>query len=339
MRTVAARIRSSVLAALLTVSMATGAGATCFRGVNLSGAEFGGRGGTYGQDYIYPSERIVAYMAAKGFNTVRLPFLWERLQPALGGPLDAAELARLEEAVATIRAAGLAVILDPHNYAAYDDRRIGSRAVPDTAFADFWRRLAAVFANRPGVSFGLMNEPNAVAARRWLKSANAALAAIRATGAGNLVLVPGTDWSGAHSWRSRNAGAMIAIEDPADNFAYEVHQYLDDDFSGTHAACSRADDAVAAIEAMSEWLRANDARGFLGEFGAGGSAECLTGLARMVEAVNAADDVWTGWTYWVAGDWWPPDEPLNITPTPGGDRVQIKALQRPGLNDENCAGL
>ena len=54
-------------------------------------------------------------------------------------------------------------------------------------------------------------------------------------------------------------------------------------------------------------------------------------------------DVGTGWTYWVAGDWGPATEPLNIQPTAEGDRPQLKALE-PTLADfsaegKNCPSL
>ena len=69
-----------------------------------------------------------------------------------------------------------------------------------------------------------------------------AIAAIRKTGATNLILVPGNAWSGAHSWLQNwygtpNATEMIKIEDPINNFSYELHQYYDSDFSGTKPEC------------------------------------------------------------------------------------------------------
>jgi endoglucanase len=329
----------AILALLVTAAAALPADAACFRGINLSGAEFGGRDAVIDQQYTYPSDKIVAYFKAKGLNSVRLPFLWERLQPALDQPLASEELDRVKKSVAMMRKAGMEVILDPHNYATYDDKQIGSRVVSVEDFADFWKRLAIVFANAEGVSFGLMNEPHDMPAERWLPSANAAIAAIRDTGAKNLVLVPGTSWTGAHSWQASNAAVMLGVVDPGNNYAFEVHQYLDSNFSGTHAACSRADDAVAALNSMTDWFRKNGKRGFLGEFGGSNEPECLKGLAEMVATVNGARDVWTGWTYWVAGDWWPASEPMNITPTRDGDRPQLKALLGSGLSDKSCAGL
>lgn len=311
------------------------ASAACMRGVNLAGAEFGDPPGVYGKDYIYPSDETIRYFAGKGFNGARLPFRWERLQPRLGRAFAMGERRRLADTVKRLKAAGLTVVLDPHNYAYHNGHQIGSPEVPVEAFADFWRRLASEYKNDPAVQFGLMNEPHDIPADKWLVAANAAIAAIRSTGATNLVYVPGTIWTGAHSWENErpggsNAKVMLGVEDPANNYVYEVHQYLDADFSGTHETCEAADDAVAALERFTVWLRENGKRGFLGEFGAPAKQECLTGLSRMTAVVDGAPDVWTGWTYWAGGDWWPETEALNIQPTAAGDRLQLRALEYGG---------
>ncbi|HVK89977.1 MAG TPA: glycoside hydrolase family 5 protein [Mycoplana sp.] len=330
------RTRRALAAALVAaLAMPVETSAACLRGINLAGAEFGELPGAYGKDYIYPGDETIGYFAGKGFNAVRLPFRWERLQPRLGKAFDPAERKRLVDAVKRLRGAGLAVVLDPHNYAYYGDKRIGSPEVPVEAFADFWRRLAAEFKGDAAISFGLMNEPHDVAAADWLTAVNAAIAAIRGAGAANLVYVPGTVWTGAHSWESERPGGangtvMLGVVDPARNYAYEVHQYLDADFSGTHESCEAADTAVAALERFTTWLRTHKKRGFLGEFGAPARPECLAGLSRMLDVVQANPDVWTGWTYWAAGEWWPETEPLNIQPTAKGDRPQLQALQVEG---------
>jgi len=325
-----------LVAAMVAIAVPFDAGAACLKGVNLAGAEFGEGRGTYGKDYTYPSAETIAYFAGKGFNAVRLPFRWERLQPRLNRGFDKAERARLAETVKTLRKAGMTVILDPHNYAYYDKKQLGAEGgVPDSAFADFWRRLAEEYGQDSGVQFGLMNEPHDVTAPQWLASANAAIAAIRKTDAKNLILVPGTIWTGAHSWQEEQDGGangtvMLGVEDPASNYAYEVHQYLDADFSGTAKTCERADDAVTALQRFTDWLKRNGKRGFLGEFGGSSDQACLDGLARMTALVGKESAVWTGWTYWAAGDWWPADEPLNIQPTADGDRPQLMALTAGG---------
>ncbi len=303
----------------------------CYRGINLSGAEYGEKGGTIGKDYIYPSEATIAYFAAKGMNSIRLPIKWERLQPLLNQRLDADEMDRLRASVLSIRRAGLTVILDPHNYGYYDKQQIGSPAVPNSAFADFWARLAVEFAGQPDIVFGLMNEPYDVTAPAWLEASNQAIAAIRAVKANNLILVPGTIWTGAHSWEKdiaggSNATVMLGIRDSGNNFAYEFHQYLDSNYSGTHSACDRNEDARQALVKVSAWLRKNGKRGYLGEFGGSKQQACITGLSALTETVAEDSDVWIGWAYWAAGEWWPEDEALNIQPRKGQDRPQLAAL-------------
>ena len=125
---------------------------TRYEGVNLAGAEFAH--GTF-----WPNEQEVEYFAGKGMNTFRVPFLWERLQPTLTQPFAEAQLDELIRVVAEITSRDAIVILDPHNYARYQGQLIGDGTVRNEDFADLWRRLAILFADRSDVIFGLMNEP------------------------------------------------------------------------------------------------------------------------------------------------------------------------------------
>ena len=63
-----------------------------YRGVNIAGGEFtpDRLPGVYDRDYTYPDDQSIAYFAAKGMNTIRVPVLWERIQPRLGKALDGA---------------------------------------------------------------------------------------------------------------------------------------------------------------------------------------------------------------------------------------------------------
>ena len=158
-----------------------------------------------------------------------------------------------------------------------------------------------------------MNEPHDMATETWRDAAQSAINAIRATGARNLILVPGNGWDGAHSWLQNwygtpNGTAMLAITDPGDNFAFEVHQYLDSDSSGTSATIVSPTVGAERLAAFTQWCRSNNRRGFLGEFavanstiGAGIGDEAISNLLASIEQ-NA--DVWLGWTWWAAGPWW-----------------------------------
>lgn len=338
MTTSIARLLCQGLIAAMAMTSATTAGraaeSLCFRGINLSGAEYGQRGGTVDTDYTYPSEATVKYFAGKGMNAIRLPFKWERLQPALNQPLDQAELKRLKDAVDRIHDNHMVVILDPHNYAHYDKTQISQPPATDLAFGDFWARLAVEFSNESGVIFGLMNEPNDIKAPDWLEAANTAIRSIRTVGAHNLVLVPGTIWTGAWSWNADRLGGgangtvMLGIKDPLNYYAYEFHQYLDSDSSGTHATCDGAAQALTGMNDVTAWLKQNHKRGFLGEFGAAGNQPCLDGLQKMIDVMGQNGDVWLGWSYWSAGDWWPADEPFNVQPRKSEpERPQMKLLE------------
>ena len=83
-------VSAAAFAAFCLATMASGhvaATEVAYRGVNLAGAEFNERRipGTIHKDYTYPRPGDVDYFAGKGMNVFRLPFRWERLQPALQG--------------------------------------------------------------------------------------------------------------------------------------------------------------------------------------------------------------------------------------------------------------
>lgn len=306
-----------------------------WRGVSLAGAEFGETHlpGTYGvgADYIYPDAASVNYFAAKGMNLVRLPFRWERLQRSLNGEFDAAELARLKGFVDAVTAAGTTVLLDPHNYARYNGNLIGSASVPESAFGDFWSRLALVFKANPKVMFGLMNEPHDMATETWVSAANAAIKAIRATGAGNTITVPGNAWTGAWAWNqtwygTANAVAMLGVTDSANNMLLEVHQYLDPDSSGTATSCVSASIGTERLAGFTQWLRDHGRRALLGEIGAASNSTCDQAVANALDHLGANSDVWAGWLWWAAGPWWG-DYFMSLEPSAGGvDKPQMRVL-------------
>jgi endoglucanase len=302
-----------------------------YSGVNIAGAEFGktvpGREGT---DYFYPSPATIDYFSTAGMNTIRLPFRWERIQHVLRGELDAVELAHMDATVARAAAKGMTVILDVHNFAANNGKPIGSTAVPVDALADLWGKLAAHYKGNRQVIFGLMNEPQGLPTETWLAATNAAIDAIRRGGASNLVLVPGNGWSGAHSWLSRaygtpNGDVMLGVIDPASNYAYDVHQYLDGNFSGTDPRCRDETVGVAALTGFTQWARSHGKQAFLGEFGGGSDVTCLGALDKMLQYMADNRDVWLGWTYWAAGPW-PPSYFTSVQPVNGRAPPQTAIL-------------
>lgn len=322
------------------------------RGVNLSGAEWGANTipGRLGREYTFHSERSYQYWTAKGLGLVRFAFLWERLQPVPGGPLDADYLALLKQTARWAEAAGAKLIIEPHNFGRYrmeEDGRLveyiidnpaadGSIRVSKENFADLWARLAQEFRDDAGVhAFDLMNEPHDMARADWKAISQEAVNAIRGMGDKRLILVPGNGWSGAEQWL-RNNGPEAWIQDPENNFAYEAHCYFDRDNSGAYA---RGYDEEAAYLAdlpnigrrrvlnFVEWCRRNQVRGYVGEFGAPhGDARWLEVMENFLAVV---DEAGMDATYWAAGEWWE-EYQIGIQPrkTFTEDRPQVELLQR-----------
>jgi len=315
---------SSIAAALESSSKA----GDFVRGVNISGAEFGPVPGKLDRDYAYPSDANIAYYRAHGFSVVRLPFKWERMQPDLYGNLDKAEnhkgeFDRLKAVVTSITDRGMIAILDPHNYGnrVVDGVRykIGSTSVPATALEDFWVRLADEYKANPRVWFNLMNEPTGISAADWKATAQSVTDAIRKAGAPNRLLVPGTNYTTAASWvSSGNAKQMESFVDPANNFAFDVHQYLDTDNSGTHGTCVTGAGSKR-LDAFTVWAAATKTRGFLGEFAAGdatvpGQEQCRAELAALLGHVEGHSAQWIGWSAWGGGSRWAPSYHFRLEP-------------------------
>jgi len=328
---------ASFLASLLAIAAASANTAPKkqlqFVGVNFAGATFG-RGkipGIMNKHYHYPNRRAMDYFLKAGFNTYRLAFKWERLQRQLGAEFDPQEIAAIDRTVGYLTKRGAYVILDVHNYARYYRKLIGSASVPVSGFTSLWVKLANRYQSNERVIFGLMNEPFRIGADTWRDIAVAAIGAIRATGARNLILVPGTHWSGAHSWYKAkggisNAEALKTLKDPANNIAIEAHQYFDGNSSGTSDNCVNEMIGVRRLQGFTRWLRENNLRGFLGEFGAARNSVCMAALDNTLKYVAENADVWLGWTYWAAGAWWG-NYRFSVHPSSEGDKPQMKVLR------------
>ncbi len=239
-------------------------------GVNLSGAEFG-NGNKYGYDYAYPTFKDLSFYASQGIDMVRVPVKWERLQPTLGGALDATELARLKTFLDKAEQAGVQVIVDLHNFGTYDGKVIGSATTPIASFADFWSKLAGAIGDKPAVmGYDIMNEPHGMPTdMTWPEAAQAATDAIRKLGDTHSVFVEGEHWAGAANWTANNP--YLDVKDALNRVVYEAHVYFDDNGSGTYKGSYDQEGAYADIGAQKlrsfiGWLNDHNAQGFIGEF-------------------------------------------------------------------------
>ncbi|KAI1078624.1 glycoside hydrolase family 5 protein [Whalleya microplaca] len=318
---------SALLATLLPSVSAT----IYYAGVAESGGEFGvwsadatpgtGLPGTFGVEYQFIDEAAVdVHVDQNHLNLFRIAFLLERMCPletGLGSTFDETHFDHFKDAVDYVTATkGAYAILDPHSYMRYNDPSsqpysgsvIGNTSDPTAAtteqFAAFWGELAGRFADNEKVIFGLMNEPHDMATDLVLQNNQAAIDAIRAAGAENLIIMPGNSWTGGHSWTQgsdANSAIMHTFVDPLENTAIDIHEYLDVDYSGLHSEC--VSDAETNLAELTAWLDEHNLKAFITEFGAHNNTGCDTMLADFVKYM-ADNDAYIGWTAWAAGPFW-----------------------------------
>lgn len=218
-----------------------------FYGVNRDSLEWGraSYGGCGGDGHF--TDRDFDLIRSWNATVVRLPLSqagW------LGRRCDAAQYAGMvDAAVAKVNARGMYAILDLH-WSDVEGRApcdsgcpTGQQPMPDADSLVFWRSVARRYANRPGVVFGVYNEPHDVSWACWrdggCKVAPSVFTAgplaflmpytavgmqplvdaIRAQGARNLVLVGGLDWAYDLSGVVRGYALRGA------NIAYDTHVY------------------------------------------------------------------------------------------------------------------
>lgn len=296
-------------------------------GINASGGEMGATiPGTENKDYLYPNNAYIDWIAAQGFKLIRLPFRWRRV---LGGPmitaLKASDLKSITRFVDYANSKGLTVLLDLHDYGRFQGNVIGTPTNPTDYLAYTWKLIATAMANKD-VWFGLMNEPHDQDMDVAHKAFQLAVAAIRSTGHTGKILVPSGSWSGAHSFIASSADRFLKSPIVDDNWAIEVHQYLDSDSSGTHAEVV-VGKGSEVLKPITEWALANKFDLFLGEFGVGRDAASITELDAMVKYMHSNSDVWIGHTYWACGPWWPVSYIRAIGPAAGMTNEQLAVLK------------
>lgn len=132
------------------VSLPTTPPAFLYRGISVSGLEFGSNiPGSESIDYFQGEEAVYEYLASKGFNVARLAFKWERLQPEINGALDSTYKGYIDNNLTWANTHGIKVILDCHNYA----RR---RIVTTGGFTDNFASDTGNFSGNKTISGGVM---------------------------------------------------------------------------------------------------------------------------------------------------------------------------------------
>ena len=229
----------------------------------------------------------------------------------------------IEREVSDLTAAGMYSILDLHWSAPGSFLATQQDVEPNTDHSvTFWQQVASTFSNNQAVMFDMFNEPRAACyttacssnystavAASWgcylngcsyTYSSNDGIAArdgytfqiagtqqlvnaIRATGAGNVIVVEGTGW-GNDLWN----WMAYRPTDPDNNMAAELHTY---ESSGQNAKNTSSLNSMIATGGLNTSYPI-----YLGEFGEVACSTTSDGFAQ--ETINWAESQGVSWTAW-----------------------------------------
>ena len=293
-------------------------------------------------DFYAPRAASLTTLVKNGANLLRIAFTWERLIPnmpkALNGGavvLNSTYAAYLSNAITTITAAGGYVLLDMHNYGRYffpgtsglNSNVFGDGTLKADHLAQSWKAIALKWGSNPRVMFSLMNEPHDLpdGGSAYVSGAIAAIQEIRKISS-QKIFVCGTDWTSLKRWVDNNAWVVQPIINMRfSNIVWDMHHYLDWDYSGQHDDCSVTNHA-ASFDRTTQWLLANNQQGFVGEIGSSPGA-CATVLKNALSHLHNSPNQWIGFAYFASGSAWSGATPNyyieKADGTIGGDQYNV----------------
>jgi hypothetical protein len=259
-------------------------------------------------------------------NHIRLPLAQDRWSGKAPEQKDDGKAYRalVQQVIDTCAAQGCYVILDLHwSDAGEWGQQIGQHVMPDRNSLEFWKSVASTYKNHPAVIFDLYNEPHDVSWEIWRKGGQVnerasrrtpaktfdavgmqtLLDAVRATGARNVVIAGGPDWSYDMSGFLR--GTLLSDPD-GNGVIYANHAYP---FKG-----DAVEKWIAKMEAATSKIPV-----IVSEFGSdsrGTNGRGEQWVRQVLQAMQDHDWSWTAWDLHPAAgprlisDW-------NYTPTPG----------------------
>ncbi|KZT75064.1 glycoside hydrolase family 5 protein [Daedalea quercina L-15889] len=306
-------------------------------GVNTAGFDFTVyTNGSFTNSAAAPPTWQYAHFSAEGANIYRIPFAWQEMTPTLGGAIN--ETFFYDEYNPIVQAALASspdsyIIVDVHNYARWNGGIIAQGGPTNEQYGSLWSQLSALYGNNTRLLFGLMNEPHDLDIPTWAESVQYVVNAIRAAGAQNYLLLPGSNYTSAQTFPTGAGPYLLNVTDPlggTEKLIFDVHKYLDYDNSGTHAECVTNNTEV--LETLVSWMRANGNRqAILSETGGGDTESCFEYLYQELAYVKSAYPSMVGFSVWAAGSF-ATDYILSETPYPNGtDQPLWNAAVRPNL--------
>jgi len=241
-----------------------------------------------------------------GFDSVRIVLQPFKYMDEGSDKLPGSWLKVLDWAVEGSQQAGLAAILDFHEFTnmGRDPEKYHGR------FLEFWRQVAPRYRHAPSsVMFELMNEPSGkLTPEMWNRYLLEALAIVRQTNPTRTVIIGPARWNGI--------GALKELELPENdrNIIVTVHYYTPMEFTHQGAAWSpenkdRKDvqwlgtgenaGRIAGDFAQAQaWALVHNRPIFLGEFGAYDKAPMESRVRYTAAVARAAEALGWSWAYW-----------------------------------------
>lgn len=161
------------------------------RCVNLANALNAPNEGEWG--YVIRQEDLKR-IALAGFDSVRVLIAWnEHAKVTAPYTIDPAFFARIDAVIAQAQRAGLATILDFHNY----DALYADPATHKARAIALWDQIARHYANAPAsVIFELLNEPqDKLQGAQWQSLADQMYAQVRQSNPDRWIIVGGDNWN------------------------------------------------------------------------------------------------------------------------------------------------
>ncbi|MBB4859617.1 hypothetical protein HNO88_002946 [Novosphingobium chloroacetimidivorans] len=281
-------------------------------GVNF-GAGAGGSSavpGTIGFNYNYGTTAQVDMAYFYGSRLFRTPFLEERvLTTATGGTVTSQYTSGLKPIIEKILSLpGTKVIPDPHSYGTFFNAKLKSDQVANvvamwnTVFGEYKgnARFIPSMQNEPHGAFtvdeftGTASEIVAQRAAAWWQVVNQWIAAMRAAGWTQKLIVPGMFYQSAEDWVAEgNAAGALTVTDP--DVIIECHQYVD---GGAGASTTVLANSQNRFDAIFAAARAGGYKVHIGETAVPNTTAGDALLPLLYEKFEANRDVLFGVTLW-----------------------------------------
>lgn len=319
------------------------------RGINLTG------GSDYDAFWSLPTTAEIRWAKRQGFEIVRIPYRWERLQPTLGAAFNATHQTALDNAVREVVAQGMIAQPVTHNFGGRvvvggtgaigaPEVKIGSATLTHAHWEDFCSRLGALWADiSDSVWLDLMNEPDSLPLNGYATETdhlvaiyNKAIVQLRTAGFTGRIVLEGNGYNNAQFFDDNpwyNTGSTpptsadafhAGIVDSGNNWIASVHNYPEPDHGNSTDPITDPVALRTRMENVLAWCTSTGRSVIVGEYAANASDQYGEKTVRdfIQLAIENADKI-EALVWWEARDSSETGDAYNIAPdvVPVDERV------------------